>query len=307
MNVIKKYSIATDSLKLCVLNYGAIITHLEVCDKNGNWVNVVINFEKPEDYLINPKSLGACIGRYAGRIGNGAFQLGDKTYQLDVADGVHLHGGENGWSRKYWELETLNDSGEAPFIRLKYKSVHSEDGYPGDVTTLVTYKITDNCGLVIKHEATSDRDTILNLTNHSYFNLSGKGKSIDDHLLKIDAASFLETDDNLVPTGKILTLKGNEKDFGNLRPIGKTRVDDTYILDKTNENQIEIKAPDTGIKMEVKTNQPATVVFTPESFPAICFETQNYPDAPNHPGFPSALLKAGDLYLNESIFMFSVE
>ena len=302
----KQYNLSTDFLQLSVLDYGAIIYSLTLNDKYYNPVNVVINMPKPLDYLKNPVYLGATVGRYAGRINNGTFKLHDKQIKLDAKKGVHLHGGENGWSMKYWTVEELNNQIDAPFIKLRYNCKHTDNGYPGNITVYTTYTLVNN-SLDIKYEAKSDQDTILNLTNHSYFNLSGKGKSINNNLLKIDASNYLETDEKLIPTGKILSLKDTEMDFSTQRTIDTTRVDDTYILNKKETHKIEIKAPDTGITMKVATNQPATVVFTPEKFPAICFETQNYPDAPNHKKFPSALLKANELYVNHTVFSFTVD
>ncbi|WP_340199205.1 aldose epimerase family protein [Ascidiimonas sp. W6] len=303
-NQIIPYQITTDSIKLTALNYGAIIKKLEVKNNQGEFLNIVINFKNNPDYYNNPKYLGACVGRYAGRIANGIFNLNSKEIHLDNQNGVHLHGGKNGWSMQYWELEELNDSNPEPFVRFRYICKHSDTGYPGNVEAFVTYKITKNNSLVILHEAETDRDTILNLTNHSYFNLSGNGKSIDTHLLKVNADSYLETNKKLVPTGNILSVSNTEKDFRQKRPIMLTRVDDTFIFKNNSSNQIEIEAPDTGIKMLVTTNQPAAVIFTPDSFPAICFETQNYPDAPNHSNFPSSILKAGENYINKSVFQF---
>jgi aldose 1-epimerase len=306
VNTLKEYQITTDFLKLTVLNYGAIITRLELTDKHGNPVNVVVGFDTPEDYFVNPDYLGASVGRYAGRINQGTFLVHGRRVQLDTEEGVHLHGGENGWSMKYWKLDECNYEAAEPYLRLRYDCAHSETGYPGNITAYVTYKLTRNHSLIIRYEARSDRDTVLNLTNHSYFNLSGKNKSINNHQLKIKASKYLEVTEKLIPTGTIMSLETSEKDFGKKRSIGSTRVDDTYILDITSKDQIEIKAPDTGISMHITTNQPAVVVYTPEDFPAICFETQNYPDAPNHDHFPSAELKSGDLYVNESVFRFSV-
>lgn len=302
----KQYNLSTDFLKLSVLDYGTIINNLILNDKYGNPVNVIINMPEPLDYLNNPVYLGATVGRYAGRIKNGTFYLNNQQISLDAEKGVHLHGGVNGWSMKYWTVEAYNNQVDAPFIKLRYNCKHTDKGYPGNITVYTTYTLLDN-SLDIKYEATSDRDTILNITNHSYFNLSGKGNSIDKQSLKINADSYLEVNEKLIPTGKILSLKDTEMDFSIQRKIEATRVDDTYILTKDSENDIVIKAPDTGIAMKVSTNQPAAVVFTPEDFPAICFETQNYPDAPNHKNFPSALLKANELYLNHSVFSFAVE
>ncbi|XLS28144.1 aldose epimerase family protein [Flavobacteriaceae bacterium M23B6Z8] len=303
--MIKQFQIATNRIKLKAINYGGILSALHVKDSRETFRNIVIGHEKLENYYTNPYYLGASVGPFAGRISGGAFQLNEKLVELDAVNDVHLHGGLEGWSKKFWLLDELQQQNKEPFIRFKLSVKEEDTQYPGNITALVTYLLTQDNDLIIRYEVTTDKDTIINITNHSYFNLSGSGNPIDNHLLKINADTYLETDAALIPTGKIVPVKGTHMDFTESKALGNSKLDDTYILHKTAEPQIEITAPDTRIQMQISTNQPGVVVYTPTEFPAICFETQNFPDAPNHQHFPSSLLRAGDLYVNESRFHFT--
>ncbi len=203
-------------------------------------------------------------------------------------------------------------------IRLSYFSEDGEENYPGNLKVTVTYTLTPENELQISYEAETDKETPVNLTNHSYFNLNGGG-SVSDHILEIAAYKILETDSKLLPTGNFINLKNDAKGFSEAKYIGKTAVDDTYILKGGREEAVKIYSETTGFQMEIKTNQPATVVYIPEQispkweyqtkveeFPSICFEMQNFPDAPNHSNFPNSVISPGEKYLNESVFKFSL-
>lgn len=299
----KQVTISTPFITLIVLDYGAIIQKLLVKDKIGESINVVVGFDFASKYLKDQICLGASVGRYAGRISNGNFKLDRENYDLHVNNGVHLHGGKEGFHKKYWTFESVN-YGKEPYVVLSYLSKHLEEGYPGNLKTTVTYQLIDN-QLQITYRATTDRTTVVNLTNHSYFNLDKSG-SIDDHRMQLNCPDYLETLENLLPTGKLLPVKDTKYDFLNQKPIGKKRLDTTFINGLKSDIAAILSSKSSGIGMEVSTNQPGLVVYTPLNFPAICFETQNFPDAPNHQHFPSSILRPGEKYVNKSTFKFDL-
>ena len=299
MQPIKTYHLANEKLRLTVLDHGAIIQRLEVKDQTGNFINVVRGFETPEAYRTDTKSFGACVGPFAGRIAGGRCAVEGKQIRLDSEEGVHLHGGKAAWGRRFWHVHTV----EADAITLTLTCPHDENGYPGNVAASVTYRLQDN-ELHIVHQATTDRPTLLNMTNHSYFDLSGKG-DIDAQRLQVKADRYLEVDDTLLPTGKLLPVEGTTYDFRKEQKIGATGMDDTFVFDGVEGEVISLFSKSTGLRMQVMTNQPAAVIFTPPDRTSICFETQNFPDAPNHQHFPSAVLRPGATYGNHSIFRFS--
>ena len=299
----KQVTISTPFITLIVLDYGAIIQKLLVKDKNGNSFNAVVGHNLANDYLKDSNCLGASVGRYAGRISDGRFELDRESYDLYVEKGVHLHGGKLGFSKKYWTFEAV-DHGREPFVKLSYLSKHLEEGYPGNLKTTVTYQLKENT-LKIIYKATSDRTTVVNLTNHSYFRLDD-ASDINNYQLQLNCPDYLETYDNLLPTGKLLPVKGTKYDFLNSKPIGKKRLDTPFVLDLMTDIAAKLSSKKSGIGLEVSTNQPAVVVYTPQAFPAICFETQNFPDAPNHEHFPSSVLRPGQTYTNKSVFKFDL-
>jgi len=286
---------------LTVLDYGAIIQKLILKNKNGVDTNVVIGLEEPEQYLTDNKSLGACIGRYAGRISNGSFQISNTNYPIFSKDGVHLHGGKQGFGKRYWTIDQVHD-GENPFVKLSYLSKDQEEGYPGNLKTTVTYKLVGS-SLFIIHQATTDKATPVNLTNHSYFNLDGEDK-IDHYQLRLSCPEYLETDAKLLPTGKLVSVKNTKYDFLKMKKIGEVRLDTPFVLDPTLMENTLLTSDKSGLSMEVITDQAGVVVYTPPAFAAICFETQNFPDAPNQPHFPNSILQPGETYHNETEFKF---
>ena len=299
----KQVTISNPFITLIVLDYGAIIQKLLVKDNEGRYTNVVVGHDFPNEYLNDTFSLGACIGRYAGRISNGGFTLDRKDYSLYTVGGIHLHGGKKGFAKKYWTIEEVN-RGDEPFVRLSYFSKHLEEGYPGNLKVSVTYKISNN-ELQIIHEATTDLSTVVNLTNHSYFKLDDQN-IIDHYYLKLNCPKVVETNKNLLPTGKIIPVKGTKYDFLSEQQIGLTRLDTPFATDTHTSFAAMVASKKSGISMEVSTNQLGMVIYTPRGFPAICFETQNFPDAPNQPNFPNSILRPGETYNNKSIFKFDL-
>ena len=299
----KQVTISNPFITLIVLDYGAIIQKLLVKDDEGRYTNVVVGYDFPSKYPYDTASLGACVGRYAGRIANGGFTLDFKNYLLPrMLSRRHL-GGRQGFGKKYWTIEEVHH-GDEPFVRLSYFSKHLEEGYPGNLKATVTYKIKNN-ELYIIHEAKTDLSTVVNLTNHSYFKLDGEN-SIDHYFLKLNCPKIVETHKNLLPTGKLIPVKGTEKDFSSERQIGKTRFDTPFATNDESSFAAMVYSKKSGISMEVNTNQRGLVVYTPKDFPAICFETQNFPDAPNQPNFPSSVLRPNETYRNASVFKFDL-
>lgn len=286
---------------MTVLDYGAIIQQLWFKDKNGRQINMVVGLDQPIAYLDDKSCLGACVGRYAGRI-SGSFQLLGKVFPLHtVVTDVHLHGGKAGFFKKYWAVKEVVE-GSQPHIKLTYRSPHMEEGYPGTLDVEVTYKL-EGSSLIIDHKATTDQTTVLNLVNHSYF-LLDNAPDIGHYLLQLNCREYLETQKNLLPTGKILPVEGSSYDFREPRPLGSFLLDTPFVIAAENGDAASLYSRHSGIRMSVRTNQPGIVVYTPPGFPGICFETQNFPDAPNNPHFPSSVLEPGDLYRNTSQFIF---
>lgn len=286
---------------MTVLDYGAIIQQLLFKDKYGRETNLVVGLDTPDAYLDDKSCLGACVGRYAGRI-SGGFRLHGKEFPLHtVVKDVHLHGGKAGFFKKYWTIKEVNQ-GEEPYVALTYLSPHMEEGYPGALEVLVTYSLKGST-LIIDHKATSDQTTVVNLVNHSYF-LLDSAPEIEHYHLQLNCREYLETHDNLLPTGKILPVAGTAYDFLEPRPLGSFRLDTPFLISKKPGHAARLNSGHSGIGMSVKTNQPGIVVYTPPGFAGICFETQNLPDAPNHPHFPLSVLEPGELYHNTSQFIF---
>ncbi|WP_396635101.1 aldose epimerase family protein [Maribacter sp. R86514] len=300
----KQVTISNAYLTLMVLDYGATIQKLLVKGEDGEYTNVVVGYNHPSRYRLDDNALGASIGRYAGRISEGGFVLDRERYHLYQEDGVHLHGGKEGFHQKYWTIDEVDNS-DKPFIKLSYTSKHLEEGYPGNLTVSVTYKLMNNALQVI-YEGMTDRSTVINLTNHAYFKLDDN-PYIDEYDLQLNCPYRLETKENLLPTGDIMPVRKTEFDFLLPKKIGLQRFDTIYIKDIGNEKVAELYSKTSGINMKVYTNQPALVVYTPPDFPSICFEAQNYPDAPNQPDFPKSVLRPGDIYNNISIFKFDID
>ena len=317
--------------------YGATIMSLKVPDRNGNSSDVVLGFDTPEGYQQTPPPpyFGATIGRYGNRIGNAKFTLDGKEYTLDKNDGMNsLHGGAHGFDKVVWTTEPVDSSG----VKLAYRSKDGEGGYPGNLSVTVTYELTQQNELRIHYTATTDQDTVVNLTNHSYFNLSSPGSGdILDHLLTINADRFTPVDAGLIPTGELRAVAGTPFDFRQPHPIGeRINADDeqikrgrgydhNWVLNRTGSG-LELAArvydPKSGRVMEVLTDQPGIQFYTGNFLDgtykgkggvayqrrsALCLETQHFPDSPNHPDFPSTVLKPGQTYDTTTVYRFSVQ
>ena len=313
--------------RLRITNFAASILSLEVLDKQGSRVNVILGFDSIDQYVDKSKGkvsryLGASIGRYAGRISGEKLKINSKEYPLYHEDGVHLHGGKYGFDEKVWDVAYVDEDNQS--VTFAYYSEHLEEGYPGNLRVEVMYQLTDDNKLNIKYTAVSDQDTVLNLTNHAYYNLNGEG-SVSNHILQLHCDRYLEVDDKNIPTGEVHKVVDTRFDYREEKVLSSLQkdgiLDDTLIFEAHRDTfQGVVFSPLTGIRMQIKTNQPAVVIYTPEKFadwnfrkgktydkfPAICFETQNYPDAPNHSHFPSSEIKANERYENFTSFIFDV-
>ena len=299
----KQVTIKNKHLSLTALEYGAVIQKLMVKDKHNNAVNVVACLDDPEAYLQDRISLGATVGRFAGRIANGRFDLDGERYSLYEEAGVHLHGGQEGFGRKYWHIDNIVQQDDAS-VEFSYLSPHKEEGYPGELQVKINYALRQNA-LHITHEAVTDRPTIVNLTNHSYFKLDD-ATDINKLFLQLNCPAYLETDAQLLPTGNIPDVEDTDLDFRFGKKIGQVRMDTPFVRKEDNPVIGKIYSEASGISMKIYSNQPAVVVYTPAEFPAICFETQNFPDAPNFSHFPSCILRPGERYLNTAVFEFDL-
>ena len=327
----------TNGCELTVTNYGAKIVSLMVPNKEGALVDVVTGHDSIDDYLTSAEPyFGAVCGRTANRIANGKFELEGETYSLAVNNGPNsLHGGVKGFNAVVWDVKKITDNA----IELKYLSVDGEEGYPGNLTVSVTYTLTNENAVIIDYKATTDKATILNLTNHSYFNLSGAGDpSINDHVLTINADTYLPTDATAIPYGPAEEVKETPMDFTTPFTIGSRINEDfqqlvygkgydhTYVLNKKYDDEFSFcarcQSPKTGIVMEVYTTEPGMQLYTGnwmtdkligkngQTYPeraAVCFETQHYPDSINKPDYPSTELHPGETFSSKTSFKFIVQ
>jgi len=307
-----------------ILNLGAAIFSLKMKSYKGDLINVVVGPKHKEDYLSKEylqknMCFGASIGRYAGRISEGEFLIDGKVFKLYQENGVHLHGGFRGLQHKIWKVENLT-KGSNPSINLSCFSEDGEEGYPGNLKVQVIYTLTEDNELIIEYQAETDKPTAVNLTNHVYFNLSGKG-SVSDHELFIAAEAVLEVDKKLRPSGNYCSILNVNKDFSTSKKIGNNLLDDTFVFNSDQEKaKVRLTSAETGIELTVKTDQPAAVVYVPKNLPdsweyqtelasqspSICLELQNFPDAPNHGNFPNSILTPNEKYINKSTFQFKI-
>jgi aldose 1-epimerase len=325
-------------MEMGVINYGGIIVSLKVPDKNGLAEDVVLGFDSLSDYLKDDPFFGALIGRYGNRIAKGKFSLDGKEYTLPLNNGKnHLHGGPNGFFNVFWNIEVMSDSGN-PSLKLTYLSKDGEEGYPGNLNTEVIYTLTDNNELQIAYKATTDKKTVVNLTQHSYFNLSGNNKKdILDHELMMAADKFLPVDESLIPTGKLQEVKNTPFDFTSPKIIGARISDKDQQLKYglgydhcwifTNQSDSlkmvgSLYEPVSGRYMEILTTEPGIqfysgnfldgtlsgkggIVYKHRS--GLCLETQHFPDSPNQASFPSTVLNPGETYQTTTVYKFSVK
>lgn len=325
-------------MEVSITNFGGRIVSIMVPDRNGEFKDVVLGFDKVSDYFPenNASDFGAAIGRYANRINSGKFSLDGKEYQLPHNDGMHcLHGGPTGWQYQVYKVVEADDS----HLKLQMDSPDGDNSFPGAVTAFVTYTLTEDNAIDIVYEATADAPTVINMTNHSYFNLSGDpaNHSVCDDYMKINSTTFTPTDSGLIPTGEIASLKGTPLDFAELTRIGD-RIDDTsfeaiafaggydhnWILDTAGDDTVaaaSVYCPESGIVLTEYTNEPGVQVYSGnflngtltgkngivyQKRAGICLESQHFPDSPNKPEWPSTVLRPGEKYYSHCIFSFTV-
>jgi aldose 1-epimerase len=322
-------------MEAAITNYGGTVVTLKVPDRNGKLDDVVLGYDKLEDYAAGKAYFGAIIGRYANRIAHAQFTLNGTTYTLAKNDGDnHLHGGFN---KRVWTAKDVSGSaGQA--LELTYLSKDGEEGFPGNLSVKVVYTVTDQNELKIDYSATTDKDTVLNLTNHCYFNLAGQGNGdILQHQLTIRADRFTPVDANLIPTGDLRSVKGTPFDFTTATVIG-ARIDQddqqlklgrgydhNWVLNGDASGSLTVAAqayePRSGRLLEVSTTEPGLQFYTGNFLDGIqgkqgkvynrryafCLETQHFPDSPNHPNFPSTVLKPGQHYQTTTVYKFSTK
>lgn len=325
-------------MELEIITYGGIITSLKVPNKNNVSEDVVLGYDSLEAYTSNNPYFGALIGRYGNRIAKGKFSLDGIQYQLNVNDGSnHLHGGAKGFDKVVWNASELKTDSTASLI-LSYLSKDMEEGYPGNLETKVTYTLTNNNVLDVFYEATSDKKTIVNLTQHSYFNLSGNfSESILDHEIYINADKFIPVDATLIPTGELKDVVNTPFDFRTAKKAGQDikveneqlerglGYDHCWVLNNQNEGMRMASTayhPESGRLLEIYSDQPGIQFYTGNfldgtlpskqggtyaSRTGFCLETQHYPDAPNQKDFPSVVLEPGERYETKTSFKFSTK
>lgn len=331
---VKAYTLTNDSgMSVTCLNYGCIITKMLVPDGNGNAENVVLGFDTMEDYLRYSPYFGAVVGRVAGRIKGAAFELDGEVIQLNANEnGNHLHGGVKGLSHVIWETEDFQDEAGIGIV-FTHQSPDGEEGYPGQLNVKVTYLLTNKNELKVSYEAQSDQKTIVNLTNHSYFNLSGNLKTdILNHRLTMNSEGILELDEQLLPTGTVLDVTNTAFDFREGRLIKDGTIsmhpqnvlagrgyDHPFVLNGEGERVIILVDQESGRTLRVETDQPSVVVYTSNQlegdfhisgvqarkYLGVCLETQGYPDAIHHPNFPSIVLDKDEVYRSTTTYQFS--
>ncbi|WP_228084986.1 aldose epimerase family protein [Mucilaginibacter sp. JRF] len=325
----------SNGAKVAITNYGGRIVSLCVPDREGKLTDVVLGYDSLKSYQKKGEPyFGALIGRYGNRIAKGKFTLDGKPYQLDINDGVNtLHGGFKGFFARVWDVKKADNK----TLELSYVSKDGEGGYPGTLTVDVTYELTDENELKIAYKATTDKATVINLTNHAYFNLNGhNGAEITNHQLYIAADRFTPVDSTLIPTGKLQPVKGTPFDFTSAKVIGHDidaddqqlkygkGYDHNFVL---NQHDFEkpvatVSSPETGISMEVYTTEPGVQFYSGNFLngadqdgkggiaykhrSALCLETQHFPDSPNQPTFPTTTLKAGQEYKTYTTYKFLV-
>jgi len=303
-----------------IITYGAIIKEMLAPDRNGNLTNVVLTTNSIQRYERGFGGAAAVIGRVANRIGGAQFELDGTTYKLAANNGRNsIHGGRRGFAQVVWTAEEVPAKPNESSIRLTYLSKDGEEGYPGNLKTAVIYTLTDNNELRIDYEAETDKPTIVNLTNHAYWNLAGGGSCLDN-LLWIPAESYTVADSELIPTGEIRSLKGTPMDFQQPTRIGDrieelkpalNGYDHNYVLGegKTLKMAARLVEPHSGRVMEVRTTQPGVQLYTGNHLghTAVCLETQHYPDAIHHKNFPPVVVRPGKPYQETAVFSFSAK
>lgn len=325
-------------MEVSITNFGGRIVSVMVPDRNGEFKDVVLGFDKVSDYFPenNASDFGAAIGRYANRINFGKFSIDGTEYQLPLNNGLHcLHGGPTGWQYQVYKVVEADDS----HLKLQMDSPDGDNNFPGAVTAFVTYTLTEDNAIDIVYEATADAPTVINMTNHSYFNLAGDpaSHSVCDDYMEINSKTFTPTDSGLIPTGEIASLEGTPLDFTEMKRIGD-RIDENdfeaiafaggydhnWILETAGDDTVaaaSVYCPESGIVLTEYTNEPGVQVYSGNFLDGtltgkngvvynkragICLESQHYPDSPNKPEWPSTILRPGEKYYSHCIFAFTV-
>lgn len=327
-----------NGLKAGIMNYGAIVVSLDVPDKNGKMADVVLGYDNLDSYIAKTPYFGAIVGRYGNRIAKGKFTIDGVTYdKLAINDGEqHLHGGVKGFDKVVWTDEPVRQA-DAVGVKLSYLSKDGEEGYPGNLKATVTYLLTNANELRIEYQATTDKATPVNLTHHGYWNLTGGQRDILGHVLTLNADKFTPVDKGLIPTGELTPVKGTVMDFTKPTAIG-ARIEDKYeqlqFGKGYDHNWVLVKGgkklnlaatlyePTSGRLMEVYTKEPAVQFYSGNFLDGtitgkggtvyqhrwgLCLETQHYPDSPNHPNFPSTILRPGQKYETVTVYRFSTK
>ncbi|MGW2339924.1 aldose epimerase family protein [Streptomyces sp. NPDC001661] len=333
---IYRWSLENGGTRLKVLNYGGIVQSLELPDRRGKYVNVSLGYDTIEEYVAGTTFFGATIGRYGNRIAKGKFTLDGKAYQVSVNDGENsLHGGAKGFDKRVWDIEPFT-SGSDVGLHMHYTSVDGEMGYPGTLKTTVTYTLTARGDWRVDYEATTDKATVVNLTNHTYFNLAGEGSgTIYDHELTLAASRYTPTDAGLIPTGELAKVAGTPFDFRKAKPIGRDiraahpqqilakGFDHNWVMDKGITAKpvlvATLRDPVSGRTLKIATDQPGLQFYsgnfldgtlvgqsgrTYRQGDGLALETQHFPDSPNQPSFPSTVLRPGETYRTTTVHSF---
>ncbi|MEX0686273.1 MAG: aldose epimerase family protein [Balneolales bacterium] len=319
----------SNQIEVKITNYGGIITSITTPDKQGEVANVVLGFDDIEKYLDGHPYFGAIIGRYGNRIAKGEFSLNGEDYSLATNNGNHhLHGGDKGFDKVLWDAQVTSNTS----LELTYRSEDGEEGYPGDLDVKVIYTLNDDNELIIEYEATTNKATPVNLTNHSYFNLTGDGsRDILDHILYIDADHYTPVNKESIPIGEIAEVKNTPFDFSSPNKIGSrikqvgVGYDHNYVLNGQLDSLrlvSTVHEPESGRSLEVYTTEPGMQFYTGNfldgsltdgqdnilnKHSGFCLETQHFPNSPNEPAFPSTILESGETYQSTTVFKFLVE
>jgi aldose 1-epimerase len=322
-------------MKVAIATYGATVINLIVRDRDGKPDDVALGFDTIQPYFTQSPFFGSTIGRYANRIAKGRFQLDGQTYQIPINDPPNaLHGGPIGFDKQLWKARVISSSPAS--LELTLRSPDGDQGFPGNLDVSVTFTVTDQNELQMSYQATTDKPTIVNLTNHTYFNLAGAGNgNILAEILRINADKYTPCDDTQIPTGEIKSIADTVVDFRTPKAVGARlavkdptsnpiRYNENYVLNQGSKVGLNLAAelydPESGRVLEVLTDQPGLEFYTGsflngmrgkggklyEPYYALCLETQHYPDSPNHSNFPSTALRPGETYKTETIYRFSI-
>ncbi|WP_235297389.1 aldose epimerase family protein [Portibacter marinus] len=327
----KKFTLENkNGVEVTVLNYGGIIQSILTPDQNGLLADITLGFDQFEDYLKGHPYFGAIIGRYGNRIEGGRFELDGKIYKLATnSNGNHLHGGEQGFDKKFWHSEVENEK-----LILTYRSPHMEEGYPGNLDVKVSYELNDENALILTYEAATDQATPISLTNHAYFNLAGSGDVLE-HRLMINASYITPVNRYIIPLGHLQEVADTPFDFRSMKAIGQDidspdeqlefggGYDHNFVLDQPGIQYLAAKVlePQSGRVLEVHTDEPGIQLYTGNWLEGhyngkfqqnygkrtgFCLETQHFPDSPNQSNFPSVIIKPGELFRSQTIYKFGV-